>query len=259
MRAETSAAIQAVRAAEPLLLERCGAGDVQQKDRLDYVTATDVAVERLLIDRLGSAFPAYGVLGEETGRRGDADVFWVLDPICGTSNYANGLPIYNVNVALVERDQVTVAAVGEPATGQIYWAERGGDAWTAAAGGSWRRIQVSAASGIVSIDFGHRTASGEVDVVLGALSRILRERLWGVRVMVTSLVMAYLAEGRLAAHVVDAVHPWDACAGALLCEEAGATVTDFAGQPWRWDSSQLVCAASRGIHAKLLELLSTAG
>ncbi|HVA24012.1 MAG TPA: inositol monophosphatase, partial [Chloroflexota bacterium] len=257
MRAETTAAIEAVRAAQPLLLERRGADLWQEKDRLDYVTGTDTAVERLLIERLGAAFPDCGVLGEETGHQGSREVFWVLDPICGTTNYAIGLPIYNVNVALVEHGQVTAAVVLEPAASRLYWAERGRGAYTSAAGEEWQRMQVSGTPAVVSIDFGHRTSSGEVDAMLGVMSRILRERLWGVRVMVSSLVLAYLADGRLAAHVVDAVSAWDACAGALLCEEAGGIVTGFDGQPWRWDSSQLVCAATPALHSKLLELLAS--
>jgi myo-inositol-1(or 4)-monophosphatase len=257
LRAETAAALGAVRAARPVLIERRGAGERRSKARLDEVTAGDVAVERLLIERLTAAFPAYGVLGEETGRQGGRDAFWVLDPICGTSNYAAGLPLYNVNVALVERGQATVAVVGEPVAGRLSWAERGGGAWASDAGGAWRPTAASDASGLVSIDFGHRTSTGKVDVVLGVMAAILRKRLWNVRVLQTSLVMAWLAGGRLAGHVVDAVHPWDMCAGALLCHEAGALVTDFQGRPWRWDSSQLVCAASPATHAALLELLGS--
>jgi myo-inositol-1(or 4)-monophosphatase len=259
-RAETAAAIEAVRAAQPLLLERRGAEERQEKAPLDYATGTDVAVERLLIDRLRGAFPAYGVLGEETGHQGSRDTFWVLDPICGTTNYGIGLPIYNVNVALVEHDRVIAAVVLEPSAGRLYWAEQGAGAYASAAGdGQWRPLRVSDASGVVSIDFGHGVSSGEVELMLAVLSRVLRERLWGVRVMVSSLVMAYLADGRLAGHVVDAVNPWDMCAGALLCQEAGASITDFEGRPWRWTSSRLVCAASQAIHAQLLELVATAG
>ena len=259
MRPETAAALEAVSAARPLLAERRGAGERRIKAELDEVTDGDIAVERLLIERLTAAFPAYGVLGEETGRQGGDASFWVLDPICGTANYAAGLPIYNVNVALVERGQVTVAGVGEPVAGRLYWAEQGAGAWALDGGGAWQPMAVSDASGVVSIDFGHGASSGEVDVVLGVMEAILRRRLWGVRVMVSSLVMAWLAAGRLAAHVVDAVHPWDVCAGALLCQEAGALVTDFQGGPWRWDSSQLVCAASPATQAALLELLAIEG
>src|SRR5437868_7098597 len=111
MRPETRTAIGAVRAALPLLNARAGAGDRLDKETLDYATATDLAVERLLIDRLTVAFPDCGVLGEETGLQGSRDRFWVLDPICGTINYAIGLPFYNVNVALVEDGQVSLGVL----------------------------------------------------------------------------------------------------------------------------------------------------
>src|SRR5581483_1291935 len=123
MRAETEAAIEAMRAALPLLREGHGRGEVQVKEALDYVTATDVAVERLIGERLTSAFPEYGVLGEESGLSGSGERFWVIDPICGTTNYAIGLPVYNVNVALVEDGSVTCAALLEPLTERLYWAE----------------------------------------------------------------------------------------------------------------------------------------
>jgi myo-inositol-1(or 4)-monophosphatase len=255
MRPETAAALDALRAVQPMLLARPGATERQEKAPLDYATAADVAVERLLIERLLGAFPAYGVLGEETGHHGSREAYWVLDPVCGTTNYAAGLPLYNVNIALVEAEQATAAAVLDPMACDTYWAERGAGAYASAPNGGWRRLRASDASGIVSIDFGHNTSTGKVEVVLGVMSRILRERLWNVRVMQTSLVMAYLADGRVAGHVVDAVNPWDMCAGALLCEEAGVTVTDFAGQPWAWDSPRLVCAASGAMHARLLALL----
>jgi myo-inositol-1(or 4)-monophosphatase len=93
--------------------------------------------------------------------------------------------------------------------------------------------------------------------MLGLMGRVLRERLWNVRVLAASLVLAYVAGGRLAAHVVESINPWDMCAGALIAEEAGAIVTDFEGRPWGWDSSRLVCAATAEIHAKLLDLLAT--
>ncbi len=189
----------------------------------------------------------------------------MLDPICGTINYAIGLPIYNVNVALVEAGQVSCGVLLEPVAGQLYWAERGAGSYAESYAESCadgeptdtRRLQVSERSATISVDYGHRTASGEVDVMLRLMSRVLKERLWNVRVLAASLVLAYLASGRLAAHVVESINPWDMCAGALIAEEAGAIVSDFQGQPWRYDSSQLVCAASPAIHAKLLELLTT--
>lgn len=257
MRAETAAAVAAVQAVRPLLRDRRGADEWHAKERLDFATETDVAVERLLIERLSAAFPGYGVLGEETGLHGSHDAFWVLDPICGTTNYAIGLPTYNVNVALVEDGHVTSGVLLEPAQDRLYWAERGIGAYGSDSSGAARRpLRVSDRSGTISVDYGHRTATGEVDVMLGLMSRVLKERLWNVRVLAASVVLAYVADGRLAAHVVESINAWDMCAGALIAQEAGAILTDFQGRAWRWDTTALICAATPAIHRTLLKLLA---
>ena len=91
---------------------------------------TDVAVEDavrgIVTDALGLS-----VIGEERGGEASADgsPYWLVDPICGTRNFASGIPLYCVNLALVEGDEVTVAVVGDPATGEIDVAERGRGAW----------------------------------------------------------------------------------------------------------------------------------
>lgn len=252
MRPETRAAIDAVRGALALLRDRRGAEEIREKEALDYATGTDTAIEQQLIARLTDACPDIGVLAEESGRRGSRERFWVIDPICGTTNFAAALPFVNVNVALVEGGRVMAGVLLDGNAGQVYWAER--------AGGAWREgepIHASDRGRIIHIDFGHRTATGEVGVMAGAMRRILAEHRFHVRVLGSSVVLAYLACGRLAGHIVDTVHPWDTNAGALLAEEAGAIITDFQGRPWQHESAQLVCGANAAVHAELLELITS--
>ncbi len=92
--------------------------------------------------------------------------------------------------------------------------------------------------------------------MLELMGRVLKERLFHVRVLGASIVLAYVADGRLAAQVVDAINAWDMCAGAIIAEEAGALITDFQGQPWSCTSTQLVCAATPAVHGQLLQLLN---
>jgi myo-inositol-1(or 4)-monophosphatase len=252
-RPETRAAVAAVQAAFPLLRERRGAGEVQAKAELDLVTGTDVAVERLLEERLGAAFPSIGFFGEEGGVRGVRDRLWVVDPICGTINFALGLPFYNVNVALVEDGAVSAAALLDGVSGQVYWAERGTGAWL-----EGQQLRASAAGGVVHVDFGHNVAAGKTARTEAVLHEILTRRLFGVRVMVTTMTLAYVAAGRLAGEIVESVNPWDLCAGTFICQEAGATATDWAGGPWRWDAEELVLGATPEVHRQLLELATTA-
>src|SRR5437867_555325 len=110
----TLVAINAVEQALELAQGRVGAADITAKGGRDLVTATDVAVEDavrgIVRDAVGSL-----VVGEERGGEAPADgsPYWLVDPICGTRNFASGMPLYCVNLALVEGDQVTVAAVGD--------------------------------------------------------------------------------------------------------------------------------------------------
>ena len=129
-RPETHVAIDAVQRALELARRGVGAAVTSAKGGRHLVTATDVAVEDavrgIVSDAVGSL-----VVGEERGGEAPADgsTYWLLDPICGTRNFASGMPLYCVNLALVEGDQLTVAVVGDPSTDEIHVAERGRGAW----------------------------------------------------------------------------------------------------------------------------------
>ena len=91
-----------------------GAREITVKGARDIVTATDVAVEDLVRRHLGDVL-GRPVVGEERGGEPPADgsPYWLVDPICGTTNFASGIPLFCVNLALVENNEVTVAVVGD--------------------------------------------------------------------------------------------------------------------------------------------------
>ena len=111
-RRETMVGIGAVERALELARRSVGSKDIASKGTRDLVTATDVAVEDAVRDILHDAL-GVPVIGEERGGEASADgsPYWLVDPICGTRNYASGIPLYCVNLALVEGDQVTVAVI----------------------------------------------------------------------------------------------------------------------------------------------------
>src|SRR3984893_15643564 len=153
-RRETVVAMGAVERALELARGGVGAKDITSKGARDVVTATDVAVEDavrgLLSDALG-----FSVTGEERGGEASANgsPYWLVDPICGTRNFASGIPLYCVNLALVEGDQVTVAVVGDPSTAEIHVAERGRGAW-ALKDGVQHRLTTSDESQTIVIEDG---------------------------------------------------------------------------------------------------------
>jgi myo-inositol-1(or 4)-monophosphatase len=150
LRPETLVAIDAVTRALTIARRGVGAKDITAKVGRDLVTATDIAVEDavrgIVADALG-----FSVIGEERGGEASADgsPYWLVDPICGTRNFASGIPLYCVNLALVEDHEVTVAVVGDPSTGEIDVAERGGGAWRLKDGARHRMTTSDASRTIV--------------------------------------------------------------------------------------------------------------
>ena len=97
------------------------------------MTATDIAVEDE-IRRIVEGERLHPVVGEERGGEAPADgsAYWLLDPICGTRNFASGIPLFSVNLALVEGDRIAVAVVGDASIDEVQFAEQSGGAWATA-------------------------------------------------------------------------------------------------------------------------------
>lgn len=259
LRAEAGSAIRAVRAALQVVAERIDSERIIAKGRLDIATGTDIRSQDVIREVLQREHPEHHFVGEESG----LDIppaegsYWLIDPICGTRNFASRLPLYAVNVALVEARRVVVAAVGDGANGQVFVAERGRGAWLDA-GDGLVRISASESSATVVLDPGAPggpEATRAATVVAGAI----RSGRWELRMLGTTLDLAYLAAGRLAAvwHF-SRIPPLHFAAGALLAAEAGALVTDEDGAPWDLESQGLVAAATPAVHRALVALLPMA-
>lgn len=250
-RPETLVAIDAVERA--LELARCGVGaaDISGKGGRDLVTATDVAVEdvvrAIVSETVGSL-----VVGEERGGQApvDGSPYWLVDPICGTRNYASGMPLYCVNLALVEADQITVAVVGDPSMGQMHVAERGGRAWALKAGAQ-RALTMSDESRTIVIEDGKSTGARRERAAQFAAQAIRADR-WDIRSFGTTLSLSYLAAGRISAYVLFLASAVHTAAGTLLVTEAGGTLPDIDGRPWTIHSDSVVASANPDLQEQLL-------
>jgi myo-inositol-1(or 4)-monophosphatase len=255
-RVETLVAIDAVVRAIELARRRVGAEDITSKGEGDVMTATDLAVEDAVRGIVRQTL-GFSVLGEERGGAASADgaPYWLVDPICGTRNFASGIPLYCVNLALVESDQVTVAVVGNPSTGEIDVAERGGGAWTLQ-DGVRRRLIPGDESRTIVIEASHSKGDRREHAAQFTAGAIRADR-WDLRALSTTLSLAYVATGRIAAYVLfwtSAVH---AAAGSLLVSEAGGALSDIDGRPWTVRSDSLVASANPALHQELLDLAAT--
>jgi myo-inositol-1(or 4)-monophosphatase len=253
LRTEVVVAADIARRGLSLAQEMAGAGASIKQGR-DVVTGADVAVEDLITEMLRDAFEE-PVIGEERGgdRPADDTAYWLVDPICGTRNYASGIPLYCVNIALVEHDDVVGAVVADASTDEITVAERGRGTWTLA-NDHIRCVAASDQSRTIVVEDGKSTGQlrGHAAACMAAVVRADR---WDFRSLGTTLALPYLATGRIAAYIVfSASAPVHSAAGSLLATEAGCILSDVEGNPWRLGSRTLVAAATAELQEQLLDL-----
>jgi myo-inositol-1(or 4)-monophosphatase len=221
----------------------------------DFATEADLAAERAILGVLRPARPGDAVLGEESGRTGAAGAgrLWLVDPLCGTLNYATGGMAVAVNVALRDGAAVTVAAVADPFTGEVFWT--GGDGAFVRTGGGDERLRPAADPPLVDLNLDPPLDDGTGARLLAhpEFRRLLRPR-----VLSTTLALAWVAAGRRAAYVTagdvrDSVH---FAAGIALCQAAGCVVTALDGGPP--GAGGLLAAADRPTHDLLRRILTDA-
>ena len=235
---------------------------IDYKSKRDVVTNADYASERLVIDAIKDRFPGDAILAEESGAhagvlRDDGSHngrSWVIDPLDGTVNYANGIPYYCVSIGLVVDDRPSVGVVFDPARDDLYSATADGPA--ALDGGP--------------IEASTKETLSDYVVSLAVIGRggLMRERRIAPLIRIhrrmgsAALALAYVANGRFDAFVQNGgLSPWDVAAAGLIAERAGAVVTNLEGGPW-WSSRVRgprisVVAAPPAQHGPLLELLAS--
>ena len=251
-RPETLVAIEAVKRALTIAQRGVGAGEVTAKGGRDLVTVADVEVEDAVRSIVADAL-SFSVIGEERGGEVSADgsPYWLVDPICGTRNFASGIPLYCVNLALVERDEITVAVVGDPSAGGIDVAEQGRGAWRLK-DSARHRLTTCDDSRTIVIEDGKSKGSRRERAARFTAAAIRADR-WDFRSLGTTLASPYVAAGRIAAYVVFSVSALHAGAGSLLITEAGGVVSDIDGRPWTTDSDSLLGSANSRLHEELLD------
>ena len=213
-----------------VLRHLAGGLTVKAKADATLVTQADTEVETRIRERIAAAFPDHGVLGEEFGSEaGEGGTRWIVDPIDGTHNLVRGIPVFGTLLAVEEEGELVVAAVSAPAMARRWWAVRGEGAVARDHLGErpHPRLHRRPPGGGAARLLGDRPAGA------GGL-RAGRPRLstqaWRDRGFGEFWGYMLVAEG--AADVMLEIGPtlWDLAAPALIVEEAGGRLTDFAGR-----------------------------
>lgn len=232
--------------------------DRVDKGGVDFATAADIEAERAIRAALAVHRPGDGILGEELGADGASTRRWLVDPICGTLNFAAGIPIFAVNIALEVGGVVVAAAVADPAACDVFWTD-GQAAWGRVGadelGGQAGELLVpSASSRLVTINLETRDPRR---LAVGLLSNEAFLARFSPRCFSSTLSLAWVATGKQAAYVTGgalrgSVH-WEA--GIALCRAAGAVVTNLDGGELHTGGEGLVAAADAETHEFVLEAL----
>jgi myo-inositol-1(or 4)-monophosphatase len=220
------------------------------------LTAADLAADAVLREELGGARPGYGWLSEETAdspERLGRERAWIVDPIDGTRSFIAGRREFAISVGLVEGGAALLGIVLNPASGELYWAVRGGGAWRQQPGGApvrSHRLSIGAAAEPVLLASRSELAAGEFE----PFARDWRLQPAGS----TAYKLALVAEGAGAFLSRGPKSEWDICAGALIVAEAGGRVTDLQGREPGYNRPDPyvhgILAADPATHARLLSL-----
>ena len=243
----------AVRAGE-LLVDRLGRVEsVRHKSAKDVVTEVDHLSEELIIEAIQATFPGDGVLAEESGSAASTNGrVWVVDPLDGTINYANGIPIFCVSIGLVVDGVPTVGVVRDPVRGETFAATADGPATL-----DGRPIQVSVKELLSDFVISLTIDGPRLSERLGAIRDEIRVTR---RLGSSALALAYVGAGRFDAFAqTHGLSAWDVAAAGLIAARAGAAISDTSGGPWfdiaRGTRMFGVVAAPPAHHARLLELV----
>lgn len=198
------------------------AGAFEMKGPQDFLTETDLAVEKLIKREIETQFPNDGFLGEETGGIVEGD-YWVVDPIDGTANFARGIPHYCVAIAFVSDKKIQFGAIYNPSFDELYFAQKGQGAYLNDTKLSVSRID-NPQEASVEIGWSNRLPNQDYfDIIHNLFEAGANVR----RASSGALGLAYVADGRSDGYAELHMNAWDCLAGFLLVQEAGGVIGGF--------------------------------
>lgn len=228
--------------------------NVQSKAPNDFVTEVDRAAEVAIIEVLREAYPEHAILAEESGRSGDSEYCWIIDPLDGTTNFIHGFPQYAISIALARNKVLEQAVIFDPVRNELFTASKGAGAFL-----NDRRIRVSRRiklmDSLIGTGFPFRE-NDNIEAYIGAFRELAQKTAGIRRPGAASLDLANVACGRLDGFWEAGLSSWDMAAGALLIMEAGGLVSDFGGDSDYLDTGRLVAGTPK-VFAQLLPIVQS--
>ena len=225
---------------------------IQSKSVGDFVTSTDLKVEKSLLETLRYYYPNANYLTEESGSiKGEGETI-VIDPIDGTSNFIHGIPHVGIVIGKIVNNEITDGVIYNPIMNEFYWASSGKGSWC-----NNKRIRVSKRQEFSSCLIGTGIPFADrVNVDYFTQLKNISKSTAGIRRLgAASLDLAYVSSGKIDGFWEKDLNLWDVSAGVLLLKEAGGRVTDHYGKNWTTESRDIL-ASNTLIHDKLIKNLT---
>lgn len=232
-----------------------GNAEIEQKGQHDFVTRIDRASEAFLISELEKLTPGCGFIAEESGKEDSNNgLYWIIDPLDGTTNYIHAAPLYSVSIALAENNRLLAGIIHEPNLMECFHATLGGGAFL-----NNEKIRVSSTKKIsdsfLATGFPSRNYYRLEEYI--SLFRALMFDSHGIRRLGSAAVdIAWVACGRFDGFWEYHLSPWDVAAGAILVQEAGGRVSDFSGGE-NYIYGREILTTNGLIHDDFLQLIKT--
>lgn len=248
-------AIRAAREAGKVIVRNIDRVDrlpVITKEKNDFVTEVDKNAEAVIIDAIKQAYPDHAILAEETGKSGNSDFEWIIDPLDGTTNFLHGFPQFSVSIGMRQKDQMKLGVVYDPLRQELFTASRGDGAYL-----NNRRIRVSKQMGLQGALLGTGfpfKQQEHLDVYLDTFKALFPDTAGIRRAGSAALDLAYVAAGRMDGFWEIGLNAWDIAAGALLVREAGGIITDFSGDDRYFETGNVIAANPKVFNSMLKTL-----
>lgn len=220
----------------------------------DLVTEVDKASEALIMDIIRQDFPDHFILSEEIGEvKMDSTTKWIIDPIDGTVNFANGIPLCCVSIGIEKDGTMIMGAIYNPMMNEFFFAEKGEGAFL-----NDKIIRVSHQNQVKHACLVTGFPYTYLDMENGPLevfSRLIRKGIPVRRLGSAAIDLCWVAAGRFDGFYEHKLNAWDSAAGFLMVEEAGGEVTNFLGEPYSPYQPHIV-ATNGKIHQELLRWIA---
>ncbi len=219
----------------------------------EAATKYDKEVDTLIVEEIRRHYSRHSLLTEESGfLQGDPDWLWIVDSLDGTGNFANFNPLFSVCIALMHQSELLLGLIHAPAIDEFYFAEKGQGAYL-----NGVKIQVSDLPDLDQSYIFYCEGGDKNRGRTGELLHRIYPHVTDIRKLGSAgLETAWVAAGKREAYFTTRIEPWDVAPGVLLVQEAGGKVSDFQGNPWQPQTSDLLFSNGK-VHDKILSLLSS--